>query len=316
MIADTVNIPIEKIMHEHVITADITDSAQVCAEKMTEERVGCIIIMDSEKPVGIITERSFADLVKQGPFDVLGITAKEFMAEPLITIDVSTNYLEAIEIFSIENVKRLPVMANGIIVGLLTLKNMVEYSRLTIDMLDEENRILKNEANLDPLTGLLNKKAIQQFLDKEYARVQGDGSRSSLLFLDIDHFKNINDTHSHLAGDVLLKELAELLKGFCRETDQIGRFGGEEFVIIARNQKKHHSLTFAQRLREVIEDHVFSFKEGEIPLTVSLGVTGLYAGRPVTKSLERADAAMYFAKQNGRNCVGYWEGETLLVQER
>ncbi len=300
-------------MHEHVITADVNETAKNCAIKMTKERVGCIIIVQNDSPVGIITERGFADLVARGTFDANKVIAGDFMTTQLITVTTDTDYATAIEVFNRENIKRVPVLENSKVVGLLTLKNMVEYSQLTIDLLDEENQLLKNEAHCDPLTGLLNKKALNELLVKEFFRIKSEGGRSSVLFLDIDHFKLINDDFSHIAGDAVLKELSEIIKEFSRETDHVCRFGGEEFVIIARNQKKYHSLKFAERLREIIHDHPFEFKGANIPVTVSIGVTGLFASRDYSLTLERADAAMYFAKQNGRNCVGYYKGNVLKV---
>jgi len=309
------NISIEKIMHERVITVDIHDTARRCAEKMTEERIGCIIVVEKGAPAGIITERGFADLVKQGNFDGDIIEARHFMTQPLITIERSARYDDALELFNKENVKRVPVVENGEIIGLLTLKNMVEYSRLTIDTLDEENQFLKQEVHRDPLTGLLNRSALTELLEKECTRLKLLGGSSSILFLDIDHFKYINDTYSHMAGDAVLKEMSDVLRNFCREYDHIGRFGGEEFVLVVRNQKKQHALQFAERLREVIESHPFVFKKHSISVTVSIGVSALFSGREYATALERADKAMYYAKSNGRNRVGFYSGAKIKLFE-
>jgi diguanylate cyclase (GGDEF)-like protein len=118
------------------------------------------------------------------------------------------------------------------------------------------------------LTGVLSKAALIEALRKEYSRINRYGGRSSILFIDIDHFKQINDVYSHIAGDAVLKELGSLLTKECRQIDTIGRFGGEEFVIVAHNRKKYHAVRFGERLRKAIEQHSFTFKDTNIHLTV------------------------------------------------
>ncbi len=139
-------------MHKDVMSVRSTTSAQQCAVKMTKERVGCLIVLDKREPVGIITERGFADLVKKGNFDCKKVTAQDFMTAPLITVDVNTSYEKAMRIFDKEEIKRMPVVDNGEVVGLLTLRNLVTHSKKAMRILKRENNVLKSMAEQRGMT--------------------------------------------------------------------------------------------------------------------------------------------------------------------
>ena len=120
-----------------------TTSAQQCAVKMTKERVGCLIVLEKREPVGIITERGFADLVKKGNFDCKKVTAQDFMTKPIISIDANASYEKAMRVFDKEEIKRMPVTDDGDVVGLLTLRNLVIHSKKSMNKLKRENSLLK-----------------------------------------------------------------------------------------------------------------------------------------------------------------------------
>jgi signal-transduction protein with cAMP-binding, CBS, and nucleotidyltransferase domain len=134
---------ISKIMHKDVMSVRSTTSAQQCAVKMTKERVGCLIVLEKREPVGIITERGFADLVKKGNFDCKKVTAQDFMTKPIISIDANASYEKAMRIFDKEEIKRMPVTDDGDVVGLLTLRNLVIHSKKSMNKLKRENSVLK-----------------------------------------------------------------------------------------------------------------------------------------------------------------------------
>ena len=189
---------------------------------------------------------------------------------------------------------------------------VVQYAYQTIhDILHLDE--FKHLANTDALTGMYSRRAILELLEDEFQKAQRFGFPLSVAMIDIDHFKKVNDTLSHLAGDVVLKELGALLKTESRAIDTVGRFGGEEFVIIAPNRKKYHAVRFAERLRKAIEDHVFSYKGARIRLTISAGIASLFEGRDYTVALERADKALYHAKRHGRNRTGLWRDGKLAI---
>lgn len=305
--------PITGIMHRHVATTDAATSARECARRIAGEHIGCIIVVQNGKPAGIVTERSFVDLVLKGTSNPDAMTAADIMSSPLVTIRPEAGFALAMEVFNKRGIKRLPVIKRGRIVGLLSLKDMIEFSNLMLANLEEKHRTLKKKASLDALTGLYNKSAITGAIQKEYERIQRYGGRSSIIFVDIDHFKKVNDTYTHLAGDEVLRTLGALLQKVCRQVDTTGRFGGEEFVILAPNRKKYHAVIFGERVRRAVEEHRFAYKKTAMNITVSVGIASLFEGRGVDDALERADKALYFAKQMGRNRVGLWRDGKLAI---
>ena len=139
-------------MHKEVMTVRSTTSAQQCAVKMTKERVGCLIVLEKKEPVGIITERGFADLVKKGNFDCKKVTAQDFMTKPIISIDIDSTYKKALTLFEKKDIKRMPVVEDGDVVGLLTLRNLVTHSKKSMRALERENNLLSSMAKQRGMT--------------------------------------------------------------------------------------------------------------------------------------------------------------------
>ncbi|MBW2135705.1 MAG: GGDEF domain-containing protein [Deltaproteobacteria bacterium] len=162
---------------------------------------------------------------------------------------------------------------------------------------------IKSLAIRDSLTGLFNPRYFWEVLGKEVKRCRRYGCRLSLLFLDLDNFKVINDQHGHPVGDKILQELSNLLKSFVRCTDLICRYGGEEFVILLIQTPKRKAAFLAERLRQTITQAPFKIKDLEIPLTVSIGVADLTEKMDPEELVQNADSAMYRAKQSGGNRV-------------
>jgi diguanylate cyclase (GGDEF)-like protein len=172
------------------------------------------------------------------------------------------------------------------------------------EALIEKNRELHRLSITDGLTGLFNRKQLMDLFDMELARSQRYQVPFSVLIADIDHFKQINDTFGHLAGDAVLRRIADTLRQAVRECDHVGRYGGEEFLIILPNSSAPGAVEMAQRLREAISRVRFYNDGNEISMTISVGVAQCFAGEEGTEAiLRRADAALYQAKANGRNCV-------------
>ncbi len=152
----------------------------------------------------------------------------------------------------------------------------------------------------DALTGLSNRVKLDEALESEMRRAQRYRNAFSIIILDIDHFKRVNDTYGHLAGDEVLKAVAGLLTDNLRETDTAGRWGGEEFLILLPHQDRAGARRLADKLRIAIESADFP---GVGTITASLGVTAHAAGDTLQGLVERADAALYTAKRSGRNRV-------------
>jgi two-component system cell cycle response regulator len=158
---------------------------------------------------------------------------------------------------------------------------------------------------IDALTEVPNKRALLDFLDRELARSARYERPLALVMLDIDRFKAINDDHGHLAGDFVLRELAAVVKETVRKEEMFARYGGEEFAIVLPETEADAALRIAERVRELVQGHLFSFEGKPIPLTVSLGVAATVGDAALTapEFLRRADDKLYEAKRQGRNRV-------------
>jgi diguanylate cyclase (GGDEF)-like protein len=157
----------------------------------------------------------------------------------------------------------------------------------------------------DGLTGVPNKRYFEEALARELARAQRHGRPLSLAVLDIDHFKRINDTYGHLAGDAVLRELAARVRGAIRADEVFARFGGEEFVLLMPEATPEQAAHFAERIRRLAADEPFDVGGKGIPVTVSIGLAHTSGERGVTPEelVGRADRKLYEAKAGGRNRV-------------
>ena len=163
---------------------------------------------------------------------------------------------------------------------------------------------LQELARTDPLTALANRRSIIEAIETEFLRSKRFGSDTAVLMIDIDHFKRINDTHGHEAGDRALVALARSLKTIARVTDLVARFGGEEFVVLLVGTDLSGAVDMAERIREAVAQIVLTSPSGDFRLTVSIGVAPLLnEDDEWSDTMSRADRAMYRAKNLGRNRV-------------
>lgn len=157
---------------------------------------------------------------------------------------------------------------------------------------------------IDGLTQVYNKRYFVETLEREIGRAQRYRRDLSLIMFDIDHFKNINDTYGHLAGDYVLKQLAAVIKSRIRREDILARYGGEEFSIILPEIDSYNAFQFAEKIRRLTEKAVFKFEDTEIPVTISVGVASLSPDvHDPQEFIKLADQNLYEAKSKGRNCV-------------
>jgi diguanylate cyclase (GGDEF)-like protein len=188
------------------------------------------------------------------------------------------------------------------------LQARVRAARRIVELQDQliaSRDALEVQALHDPLTGLRNRRAIFDILNREIVRSVRQKTSVAVILADVDRFKNINDTYGHLAGDQVLVEIARRMAGGLRAYDSIGRFGGEEFMVVAPEPHSHPPQALAERIRAAIAETPVRMGERELAVTVSLGVaSGGPGGANLQDSLVRAaDAALYRAKQEGRNRV-------------
>jgi len=161
---------------------------------------------------------------------------------------------------------------------------------------------LENMAIRDSLTGLYNFRQLHAFLDDELIRSERYGHAFCLLIIDIDHFKAINDTHGHLFGDHVLKKLGEIMSKVSRSTDQVFRYGGEEFVIIMPETGDDEAVVAVDRLMDAVRSHTFVCDEQRAKITVSIGGTSFpFQSIDKVELIKLADQALYKAKEMGRN---------------
>lgn len=155
----------------------------------------------------------------------------------------------------------------------------------------------------DSLTGLYNRRKFFEEIEKEVERAYRYGSRFSLIMLDIDHFKQINDKYGHQVGDTVLRKLAEVLRANTRKTDLVARYGGEEFIIMLTETPIEGAEGVADRIKTALEKVKISSLDGEVKFTASFGLSCYMPGDNVNSLISRSDQALYAAKNNGRNRI-------------
>jgi len=183
------------------------------------------------------------------------------------------------------------------------------------DELREKNRqmeiVLSQVETLaitDPLTELFNRRHFEAVIEKEFNRTVRYKSPTSCLMIDIDHFKSINDEYGHRTGDMVIREIAKIIKDCLRKVDTIARWGGEEFVILLPGTGKEKAFTAAERIMKTVSDHSFSGISKQI--TVSIGIASVPESSidNAEKLIDASDNALYEAKSKGRNCIASSNG--------
>jgi len=172
----------------------------------------------------------------------------------------------------------------------------------TIRALEKSQRELREQANTDALTGLPNRRFFSQLANKELSLMRRQKEHFAVLMMDIDHFKAVNDTHGHPAGDHVLQEVARVLAATVREEDTVARIGGEEFVVGSPYTNRLAAIVLAERLRAAVEALDIEFEGRAIPVTISIGIAlRPQNGEALDELLAAADERLYVAKQRGRN---------------
>ncbi|WP_086996060.1 GGDEF domain-containing protein [Rhizobium sullae] len=192
-----------------------------------------------------------------------------------------------------------PVMLANIL-GVLLLADLLEREKQRVRMV----RALENEASVDPLTKLPNRRVFQRAADRCAKEASNRGRPFSIIMLDVDHFKKINDTWGHSVGDTVLSKVADLIRQTVRKTDIAARYGGEEIVILLPNTEGRDASTVAEKLRHAIESEDLIVGDIAIKVTVSIGVSAVDTDNTnIRATIEAADKALYRAKTAGRNRV-------------
>ena len=203
------------------------------------------------------------------------------------------------------------------------LRSMLRIKRLQEALEEREKELLEVNQRLtymsqtDALTGLDNRRHLNERIDEMFSHAKRLNEPFSLVMCDLDKFKSVNDTYGHQAGDEVLKQLSAILKDEAREIDRVGRYGGEEFMLLLPGTVLDAAVTFAERVRKRIEGHTFTFPGGTLTRTSSFGV----AGWPHPKIeqcddlVRTADDALYVAKETGRNKVVRFDGDEFNAHQ-
>lgn len=164
---------------------------------------------------------------------------------------------------------------------------------------------LAEQIGTDPLTGCMNRRALETKLKTDWRHAKRRGTHVAVVAVDLDHFKQINDSRGHPVGDIVLQQLAGIMKGTARDTDAVARFGGDEFVILLPDTGWQGALTFAERLRRRVDDYTFGPPGSPMTVTISVGVALARGTDTISPEelLKEADRSLYKAKQQGRNRV-------------
>lgn len=158
-------------------------------------------------------------------------------------------------------------------------------------------------AHRDPVTGVNNRTALDRDLDHEVNLAKRHTVPLSMIILDLDDFKNINDSYGHIAGDAILGKVAYCITECVRGSDIVYRFGGEEFIVVLRNTRNPGAKMLAERIRKAVEKMLIDYEDISVRITVSAGLSSFRSNDTVKSFLERCDAALYEAKKKGKNCV-------------
>ena len=244
-----------------------------------------------------------------------GLQACRFLKEDPTTRDIPVIFLSALDDMETK-VSGLSLGANDYISKPFRAEELVARVGVAIRLKRERDRLRESAEDAsrraeaasemsmtDPLTGLLNRYGLRRSLQREYSEARRYGRPLSCLMIDLDHFKHINDTYGHAAGDAALMQMARVLTEAVRGSDVVCRYGGEEFLVLAPETGLDGALALGEKIRAAATTRLFGDGERVFPLTFSAGAAQLGPAESANDLVARADQALYQAKESGRNRV-------------
>lgn len=279
---------------------------------MKDSQSDCVIIQEQAKAIGILTSKDVIRFIGNGSCPSIAVS--EVMSSPVEMLSERSTIHEGLEYLRNGDFKRIVVTNDeGNVVGIVTQQDLIsrtylKWSQLMQDhfkqfeeitqLLQQKNLHLTQLATKDALTKIHNRHMFAELFSQELSNVKRQGTKLSLMMIDLDHFKRVNDTYGHNIGDYVLKNFVSLVVSTIREADLFARWGGEEFVLLLRNVGCEEGYLVGEKIRNMIESQTFD-EVGQI--TCSIGITEVLPKDTLTDAIERADSALYAAKDGGRN---------------
>ncbi len=320
--------PIADFMNPDVLHGDEQTSLLEVVSQMNAESQSAFVVCDGSVPVGVITERDAVRILERSLSGTRfeETRACDVMATPLHTLSASACMGDVFQILKERGFRRVPIVdSKNELIGIINLMDLQDAMNTALERRgrDLEVAVMARTAELltanakleelslrDSLTGLLNRRAMAAKLGELHSLYQRYGNPYSVILLDIDHFKLLNDTRGHLWGDAVLEQISAALAESVRVSDSIYRYGGEEFLAALPETTGEDAKLVAERIRTKIVELQIPHPQSETAdvVTVSLGFAQVHSGEVASKGtweqlVERADRALYRAKQTGRNRV-------------
>ncbi len=277
-----------------VVTIMPNKSLRDAAREMVTHNIGALIVTDDAGfLVGVLSERDLVRALTLFDAGLVEIPVSEIMTRAVITCEPHNSASEVLGVMNKNRIRHIPVTEDDKLLGVIGLRE-----------LDRAYRHLQSQALTDELTGLSNRRHFLQHLRQELSAYSRYGNPFSVAMLDIDHFKKVNDTYGHAAGDQVLVALADLLGNKLRLIDIAGRLGGEEFAILFPNTELPEAEKACQRLLKGIREEKIQTDAGLLSVTMSAGLTVSTANVGNGEALLKiADTLLYEAKAAGRDRV-------------
>lgn len=282
--------------------------------EMTKNHYESVMIIEDFKPIGIFTTKDIVKIIKNNRNLQLPISS--YMSSPVETIHKNSSVKEALDFLKQKHYKRVIVVDdNGKMMGAVSQKELISlsYSKWAMLIREHHEELCQINASLlhkckryevmastDNLTGLYNRNKFEELYSSSYQTMIERENSMSLIILDIDNFKKVNDIFGHNVGDDVLIKISQELQNILRNIDIVCRWGGEEFAVLLPATEPKDALYLAEKLRS----HIEKLKIDKVnTITASFGVSKVYKGEELKDVLNRADKALYEAKESGRNCV-------------